>query len=414
MNTPRSQAAVSPPLQRRGCRGCRGRRFCGAPIFLGLVLGAVLTVLAPGTAEAESAGASREIPLTYYGEIGCAHCDTFVEKDLPELTERYGVTFSVEVRDILSTEGYAECRDRLAEMDRDFRIFPVLFVGNNAYQGNSAITAGLEAEIEHLLETGSFRDQVPPTLDGSLEGDDIALSMRESISFLPVFLAGLADGINPCAFATMLFLVSLMAMIGKNRGQLLLVGLLYAATIFVTYYALGLGLLTLLRQAMNVSALRLILRLAVSVSAVIFGSLALRDALLIRRGRSREATLQLGAQTKRRIHAVMRSGFGSSGLILGTIGAAFLVSLLELACTGQLYLPTIAYLVQTGSTEAGELLALAIYNVAFILPLLALFLAVFFGVGSATANRWFRRNAPAAKALTAGALFVLAAAVWLV
>ncbi|MFW5693898.1 MAG: cytochrome c biogenesis CcdA family protein [Alkalispirochaeta sp.] len=405
MNIAQPRGAVSPSLQRRAR---------GNPALLGAALGIFILALVPVGVGAETADAPREIPLTYYGEIGCAHCDTFVENDLPRLTERYGVTFSVEVRDILSTDGYAECRDRLGEMDRDFRVFPVLFVGNNAYQGNSAIDAGLEAEIEHLLETGSFRDQVPPSLDGSQEGDSIAQSMRDSIRVLPVFLAGLADGINPCAFATMLFLVSLMAMFGNSRRELLLVGLLYAATIFATYYALGLGLLTLLRQAMNVSVLRLILRLAVSASALIFGALALRDAILIRQGRSKDATLQLGTQTKRRIHAVMRSGFGSSGLIVGTIGAAFLVSLLELACTGQLYLPTIAYLVQTGSTEAGELLALGVYNLAFILPLLILFAAVFLGVGSARANRWFRDHAPTAKALTAVALLVLAAAVWLV
>ncbi|MFW5828081.1 MAG: hypothetical protein ACOCU4_08310, partial [Alkalispirochaeta sp.] len=213
MNTAQPRGAVSALLQRRAR---------GIPALFGAVLGIFILALGPVGVGAETADAPREIQLTYYGEIGCAHCDTFVENDLPRLTERYGVTFSVEVRDILSTDGYAESRDRLGEMDRDFRVFPVLFVGNNAYQGNSAIDAGLEGEIEHLLETGSFRDQVPPSLDGSQEGDNIALSMRDSIRVLPVFLAGLADGINPCAFATMLFLVSLMAMFGNRRRQLLL------------------------------------------------------------------------------------------------------------------------------------------------------------------------------------------------
>lgn len=360
------------------------------------------------------AGATaQEISLTYYGEIGCAHCDTFVEQDLPKLTEEYGVTFSVEVRDILSAEGYAECRERLAEMGREFRVFPVLFVGNNAYQGNSAIEDGLPAEIEYYLENGSFRPQVPPTMDGSLASGGAPPALGDSLRFFPIFLAGLADGINPCAFATMLFLVSLLALFGRNRRELLVVGLLYAATIFLTYFALGLGLLTLLREAMDVSLLRLILRLVVSVSALLFAVLSLRDAVLIRQGRSGEATLQLGADTKRRIHAVMRRGLGRGGIVLGTVVAAFLVSLLELACTGQLYLPTIAYLVQTGTTEAGELAALALYNGAFILPLLILFFAIFAGVESKSANHWFRTHAAGAKALTALALLVLAAAVWM-
>lgn len=380
----------------------RRRRYLGILLLLFLALSGVAGV------------SEQEIPLTYYGEIGCAHCDTFVEEELPELSERYGVTFSVETRDILSSEGYAECRERLTAMDREFRVFPVLFVGNNAYQGNSAIKEGLPAEIEHCLETGSFRPQVPPTMDGSLASGGAPPALGDSLRFLPIFLAGLADGINPCAFATMLFLVSLLALFGRSKRELLIIGLLYAATIFLTYFALGLGLLTLLRQAMNVSLLRILLRLAVSATALIFGTVAIRDAVLIKQGRSSEATLQLATQTKQKIHAVMRKGMGRGGLVLGTIVAAFLVSLLELACTGQLYLPTIAYLVQTGATEAAELGALALYNGAFILPLLLLFGAVFFGVGSAAANRWFRRNAATAKALTALALLVLAGAVWLV
>ena len=83
----------------------RRPRDFGILLFLFLALSGVAGAL------------ERDIPLTYYGEIGCAHCDTFVEEELPELTERYGVTFSVKTRDILSSEGYAECRERLAAMD---------------------------------------------------------------------------------------------------------------------------------------------------------------------------------------------------------------------------------------------------------------------------------------------------------
>jgi hypothetical protein len=251
-------------------------------------------------------------------------------------------------------------------------------------------------------------------MDGSIAADDRTAMVGTSLRFVPVFFAGLADGVNPCAFATMLFLVSLLALLGKDRRELVTVGLLYAFTIFLTYFAIGLGLLTLVRETMNTSVLRLVLRVGVSASALVLGLLSIRDAVSIRNGRSNEATLQLGLRTKRRIHAVMRSGFGRGGLILGTVGAAFLVSLLELACTGQLYFPTIAYLVQTGSTRAREIGALAAYNLAFVFPLLLLFCAVFFGLESEAANRLFRQNAFLAKGLGAVTLFAIGAAVWLV
>jgi hypothetical protein len=271
-----------------------------------------------------------------------------MEKEIPEMERRYGVSFEMESHDILTPEGYAECRERLTAIGREFRVFPVLFVGNSAYQGNTAVQEGLEAEIVFYLENGVFRPQAPATIDGSTVVRAGRPILGASLRIFPVFLAGLADGINPCAFATMLFLVSLLTLFGKSKREVLLVGSLYAATIFVTYFALGVGILTVLRRSIDVSALRLVLRVVVSISGGVFGVLSLRDAVIMRGGRSQDATLQLSNETKQRVHRVIRRGLGTGGLIFGTVGAAFIVSLLELACTGQLYLPTIAYLPPNG------------------------------------------------------------------
>jgi uncharacterized protein (TIGR03382 family) len=325
----------------------------------------------------------------------------------------------------------------------------VLLVGNNAYQGQAAIEAGLTAELQHLLEYGSYRPQVPPALDGSAPAPGFARAqpfpgLRQTLPLLPIIAAGLADGINPCAFAAMLFLLSLLAMLGRRRREMLLVGLIYGTTIFCTYFALGWGLLEALRQAMDVELLRGLLRTAVSVGTGLLALLTLRDVLLIRSGRSSAALLQLSPAAKRRIHALMRweanrgdgrggergKGAGRTGehrrsrglsriarpfaVAAGTAAVAFLVSLLELACTGQLYLPTIAYLLQTGRPGAGEISALLLYNTAFILPLLLLFAAVYSGLSLTALSRWYRRKAAVAKLLSVGILFLLAIGIWLV
>jgi hypothetical protein len=344
-------------------------------------------------------------------------------------------------------------------MGRPFRGFPVLFIGNNAYQGQAAADRGLEAELVHLLEYGEFRPRVPPALDGSAVSSDTGglrplEGLTESLPLLPVLAAGLADGINPCAFAAMLFLLSLLALLGRSRREMLLVGLIYGTTVFITYFALGWGILEALRQAMNVELLRSLLRAAVSAGTGLLALLSLRDALLVRSGRSGVVVLQLSPAAKRRIHALMRWGTGRragrrtdpgkqreaargdtcgearggsgggkrgrsrgtrwAGTAAGTAAVAFLVSLLELACTGQLYLPTIAYLLQTGSPRAGEIAALLLYNAAFILPLLLLFAAVYSGLSLTAVNRWFRRNAAGAKLLSGGVLALLAVVIWLV
>ncbi len=119
-------------------------------------------------------------------------------------------------------------------------------------------------------------------------------------------------------------------------------------------------------------------------------------------------------KTKQRIHGVIRRRVRTGGLVIGTVGLAFLVSLLELACTGQLYLPTIAYLVQTDSARPVEVAALVAYNLAFIVPLVIVFLVVYFGVSSERIGKWFSQRAAAAKVVMGGVFVVLGAIIWLV
>jgi hypothetical protein len=352
--------------------------------------------------------------ISYYGEIGCSHCDTYLSRTLPAIADARGVRFVVEARDIMDPEGYEVCRRRLEERGRRFRTFPVLFVGNNAYQGKGAVRDGLEAEIAYRLQYRVPRPEVPPTMDGSVATAGPDPSVVEKLALLPIFLAGAADGINPCAFATLLFLLSLLSLLGKSSRELLLIGLLFTATVFLTYLALGFGILNLLRAATSFEILRLLFRVIFSLGALVFGVLAIRDAVHIREGRSSQVVLKLSAQNRRRIHAVLRERFRRSGLLVGTVVAAFLVSLMELACTGQLYLPTLAYLLQTGSTLPAEVGALLLYNVAFVTPLLLLFLLVYFGVSSKRISRWFEARAAATRAVSAVAFLVLAASIWLV
>ncbi len=69
-----------------------------------------------------------------------------------------------------------------------------------------------------------------------------------------------------------------------------------------------------------------------------------------------------------------RSGSGRvrAAIVGGMPVLGFLVSVFELACTGQVYLPTIVYLVRT-ERQLGGYLYLGLYNLGFIAPLLGVF-----------------------------------------
>src|SRR3990172_9159550 len=73
-----------------------------------------------------------------------------------------------------------------------------------------------------------------------------------AVTLGPVVVAGFADGLNPCAFTVLLlFVASLLAAAqvrtGEGavavRGRVLGLGSIYVAAVFLTYLALGLGLL---------------------------------------------------------------------------------------------------------------------------------------------------------------------------
>jgi len=358
--------------------------------------------------------AAAPIAMSYFGEIGCSHCDVFVSKTVPEMETRFDVTIEVAAFDILKSTEYARCADRLAESGRPFRTFPVLFIGNNAYQGKSAVGNGIVEELTYYAESGDFRAQVPPTMDGSSPPRKWSLipSVTEGLRLFPVLLAGLADGINPCAFTTLLFLISMLTLLGRSRRDILIIGIVYTGTIFVTYFLLGFGALVVLRQTTLIQSIRIIMRVLVTVAAIVFAVLSFRDALLLRRGDTSRVMLQLPTRAKQRIHGAIRSGVRSGSLVAGSAVAAFTVSLVELACTGQLYLPTLAYMVQTGSTSWSEVSALGLYNIAFVTPVIILFVAVLLGLRSERVNRWFVHQAPTAKFVTAGVLLFIAGAIW--
>ncbi len=107
------------------------------------------------------AAEAPHVAIRYYADINCLKCDAFAAL-LPGYQERYNADFGVVGVDMMNSENRRELEQRLGQYGQDYRIFPVVFVGNNAYQGISAIEQHFPRELEHLLETGAYRPQLAP------------------------------------------------------------------------------------------------------------------------------------------------------------------------------------------------------------------------------------------------------------
>lgn len=348
-------------------------------------------------------GADTQISLDYYGEIGCAHCDLFVEKILPEAERETGIAVTPNLIDILSEAGYEKCEAELESRGLEFTIFPVLVIGNNVYQGNSAVEENLIEELRYFSEHGRFRD-TQEAADVPYEG------AAPRLQFLPVLAAGLVDGINPCAFTTMLFFISWIALKGGSRHTMLIVGISFIAGIFLSYLAIGFGLFAIIRTASASYLFRAAVKYLFAAVALMFAVLSLRDARTAAQGKASDTLLQLPKSLKRSIHKVIRENrtFGPL-VVISCLISGILVSLLELACTGQVYFPTLAYMVQSSDGAAGSIFLLILYNLAFIAPLLVLLGLSVAGVEHKRLQMWYKNHLAAGRILMALFFFCIAA-----
>ncbi|HSG87210.1 MAG TPA: cytochrome c biogenesis protein CcdA [Candidatus Limnocylindrales bacterium] len=218
-----------------------------------------------------------------------------------------------------------------------------------------------------------------------------------------VLAAGVADGFNPCAFALLvLFATYTLAMVNavtadgsptrEARSRLLGAGSLYVGAVWITYFVIGLGLLGFLGW---LGQDHLVVRVA-SIVALLMALWMLKDVFLPGVGPSMMAPAGTHGRMQR---AIERGGLG--GMLL----AGVLVGICTVPCSGAIYLDIVAVLHASGGGPSGVAL-LALYDIAFILPLVVLLVAVSDRRVLGQLGRWNRTHSPLVK--TALALAVIA------
>ena len=207
-----------------------------------------------------------------------------------------------------------------------------------------------------------------------------------------IVLAGIADGFNPCAFSIVIALAGILAVGGRRRRARMLGGWAFCAGSFLTYMAMGLGLMRALRALESLRTVHDAVMAALALALFVLAFLSVRDAFRYRRAKEPSViTLQLPDRVKKLIRAVAEASWGGPTVVVAGLGCGFLVTLLDSLCTGQIYVPVLALV----SREPGawrSFALLAIYNVAFMVPLVAVFMLAAKGADSERMSRWSKRN----------------------
>ena len=378
-----------------------------AAILAAIVMLSAGPVLSTGAVAAPAAD-NAALRVVYFHSPSCNECKR-VKGFLPQVTERWGSRIALELRGVDDVNVFNELFKYEKHYGATVAAPPAIFVGDKALVGDDVIMKQLDAAIEDSLtrQIATFSPDV-------VADDTAAVPQAQAVpnevlrrfeSFGPgaVAIAGLIDGVNPCAFTTIVFFLSMLAYLKKTRREMLLVGAGFTVGMFVAYFLLGLGLLGAVKTFSVSHGLSSGLACVVAVLAFALAGWSLIDAIrYVRTGDTKQMTLGLPRKVKERIHKVIRTGLTARGLVIGSLSVGFLVSILESLCTGQVYLPTIVFMTRTPGMQAAAVGYLLLYNVMFVVPLLAILAMTYFGVRSETLGNVLRKRLALAKFGMAG------------
>jgi len=336
-------------------------------------------------AASTSSSVSSPVYLAYFYEVGCHDCDK-AKIILKDISAKYPDNLIIKSFDISLADNMelAESLGELYQMPEEERLLvPVIFIGDN-YLFRDAITF---ENLEELIQEYSTTETIAPwekIKEKDLTAQDRLIARFQSFGLAAVAVSGLIDGINPCAFATIIFFISYLTLINRKGRDILWVGGMFALSVFLTYFLIGTGALKMITSLSFLPLVRKIFVLVTAALALILGGVSLFDYLQFKKkGTTKDAKLQLPPFLKNLIHSAIRKNVKLSNYILMAAVTGFIVSLLELACTGQIYLPTIMFISTIPDLKANALLYLLFYNLMFIVPLVLVFSFTYWGTTSA-------------------------------
>ncbi|QVK17393.1 hypothetical protein KHQ81_11105 [Mycoplasmatota bacterium] len=245
---------------------------------------------------------------------------------------------------------------------------PMVFSGSKYYHSAKTISSSLKEIVNNA---------------SSLALNDIHLAERDLekyegfFGFILILFAGLLDGVNPCAMAMLILFISLLVGLSSKKSTLISVSVAYILGLFVTYFLLGAFLIHTFEKfepyIQNLTFYINIFIIALSIFLFFFN---LHDYFVSKNEEFGKIKNQLpkGIQKfNKKLIKIFTKSLNDKNIVIVYMISFILgvvISLTEFLCTGQVYLPTILIIAQTGGLSG--LIKLFFYNIMFVLPLIVL------------------------------------------
>ena len=337
----------------------------------------------------------NKVTLYLFHGDGCPHCAAeieylnSIEKKYDNLEiVKYEVWYNEDNSKFLQEvyEAYGVTRNGV----------PTTVIGNTIMQGYGTSTGSkIERAIQYYLEN-DYTDQIARIKEGTFNKEDLENGFEEeekksdeemtievpalgkvnlkrvSLTSAAVVI-GLVDGFNPCAMWILLFLISVL--IGmKNKKGMWVLGLTFLVTSALVYMLIMLSWIQIAVKMTTVIWVRNIIAIIALIGAIV----NIRSYIRSRKDSGCEV---VDDKKRKNIFSKIRKFTSEKSFILailGVIGLAVSVNLVELACSAGLPLVFTELLALNNVSDSMKFFYTIIYIVFFLLDdLIVFFIAMF-------------------------------------
>lgn len=308
---------------------------------------------------------TEELRIVYFYSSKCLAC-----KENEDYIERLGgiagvdlIKYNVDQEDCSAIQ-YAYA-NHYGVADVDALIVPYIYFGDLSYNLSPANHNEVTRMIDDYLSgrktfvNFEYEDDMCPT--------SIFEKLMGEMTISGVLLAGFLDGINPCAISMLMVFFSFLLYTGNKRKTLYMASL-FIFGVFLANFLFGLGIKTFY----DLFAGNTVVLLALYIIAILMCIIAITLNVIDIANRKNPGSVknQLPDRIKFKLSSIMRSSVFSKAAIPAAFAVGFLIGVVELACTGQIYLPTLTYMITSNNETVRSITLLILYNIMFVLPLI--------------------------------------------
>jgi len=320
-----------------------------------------------------------EIYALYFYKTDCPHC----EKVKP-LIEELELKYNLNLTKINAGEDPTLCIHCAAcyNISEDDVRVPMVIISNYALVSDKEIEDKFEGIIKTCRAEGCACVTVP--------GDDVHVPEPPTLGALLIAMiigAAIADALNVCALGILIFLIaSVLSKTRRDHKGALKVGLSFIAGIYLMYFLTGVGMFHVLKEFIVGTGTVGLFKKIIGFFALIIGVLNLKDYLSYG---SLGFTMEVPKSWDNRVTKII----GGVTSVRGAFAAGIVISFFLAPCVITIYASIVGMMSTMNIPFLLAVVILALYNLAFVLPMLIVVFMVYFGVKrTGGMEMWRQRN----------------------